>query len=178
MIIYIDEICPGNPLRPDKSRTLQAVYWAINEWPTWLLQRSAAWPCLGTIRSSIVAELPGKVSQLMKLILKVFWPEQGHSMSRGVTLVMKESHVPLLITCGFGGFLADEKAHNQVANTKGASGMQSPLSMLLFSLLLFSLFLYSITRLYRYLIVDSMIVFNMRLSIVACDECRYEACHR
>ena len=30
-ILYIDEIGPGNPLRPDKSRTLQAIYWAIVE---------------------------------------------------------------------------------------------------------------------------------------------------
>ena len=27
VVIYIDEICPGNPLRPDKARTLQAIYW-------------------------------------------------------------------------------------------------------------------------------------------------------
>ena len=32
IILYIDEIAPGNPLRPDRARTLQAVYWAVREW--------------------------------------------------------------------------------------------------------------------------------------------------
>ena len=42
IIIYIDEICPGNPLRPEKSRTLQAIYWCFKDWPDWLLARTAA----------------------------------------------------------------------------------------------------------------------------------------
>ena len=29
VVIYVDEICLGNPLRPEKSRTLQAIYWAL-----------------------------------------------------------------------------------------------------------------------------------------------------
>ena len=70
LIIYIDEICPGNPLRPDKARTLQAIYWCCADWPQWVLQRTAAWPCFGTIRSALVKDLPGGCSQLMKMILK------------------------------------------------------------------------------------------------------------
>ena len=33
IVIYIDEICPGNPLRPEKSRTLQAIYWTFVDFP-------------------------------------------------------------------------------------------------------------------------------------------------
>ena len=84
VIIYIDEICPGNPLRPDKARTLQAIYWCLADWPQWVLQRTAAWPVFGTIRSSIVELLP--VQQLMKNILYVFWPITGHSFTNGVTI--------------------------------------------------------------------------------------------
>ena len=61
LIIYIDEIVPGNPLRHDTGRKLQAIYWAIGEWPQWLLQRSAAWPAYGSIRSSIVNDMEGGV---------------------------------------------------------------------------------------------------------------------
>ena len=121
VVIYIDEICPGNPLRPDKARTLQAIYWCIADWPQWLLQRTAIWPAFGTIRSTLVEKLPGRVSQLMNMILHVFWPEHGQSMTRGVTLVMKHK-TPRIITACFAGFLADEKAHNQGVGTKGASG--------------------------------------------------------
>ena len=121
VVIYIDEICPGNPLRPDKARTLQAIYWCIVDWPQWLLQRTAIWPAFGTIRSTLVEKLPGRVSQLMNMILHVFWPKHGQSMTRGVTLVVKHD-IPRIITACFAGFLADEKAHNQVVGTKGASG--------------------------------------------------------
>ena len=76
VIIYIDEICPGNPLRPEKARTLQAIYWCLADWPQWLLQRTAAWPCFGTIRSSVVKQLPGGVSHLMRLVLNVFFFQQ------------------------------------------------------------------------------------------------------
>ena len=121
LILYIDEICPGNPLRPEKSRTLQAVYWAFVDWPQHVLQRTALWPCLGTIRSSLCAELPGGVSQLMKLILKVFWPTTGPSFEKGVTIENSAigTHI---VTARFHGFLCDEKAHNQVFGSKGASG--------------------------------------------------------
>jgi len=120
VVIYIDEICPGNPLRPDKARTLQAIYWCLADWPQWVLQRTAAWPCFGTIRSSIVKDLPGGVAQLMKLILNVFWPPTGDSFMNGVTIFVRS--MPIIVTGIFAGFLADEKAHKELTGTKGASG--------------------------------------------------------
>jgi len=120
IIIYIDEICPGNPLRPDKSRTLQAIYWAFADWPQWLLQRTAAWPCFGTMRSKLAKLLPGGEAGLLKMVLDTFWPATGQSFHSGVTVVCKS--VSLVITATFGGFLADEKAHNQITGSKGASG--------------------------------------------------------
>ena len=123
IIIYIDEVCPGNPLRPEKSRTLQAIYWAIADWPQWLLQRTAAWPTFGTIRSSLVEKYPGKVAGLMNKVLRVFFPPDGHSFHRGVSFQLPNGHQQLC-TAMFAGFLCDEKAHNQVADTKGASGIK------------------------------------------------------
>ena len=107
-----------NPLRLDKARTLQAIYWCIA--PCFSEQQSGHHE-FGTIRSTLVDKLPGRVSQLMNMILHVFWPEHGPSMERGVTIVMKHE-MPRIITARFAGFLADEKAHNQVVGTKGASG--------------------------------------------------------
>ena len=121
IVIYIDEICPGNPLRPEKSRTLQSVYWCCADWPDWLLQRTAAWPVFGTIRSSVVEQLDGGVSHLMKLIMHTFWPENGDSMANGFTIV-KAGGERIIRNGLFCGFLCDEKAHNQVTGSKGASG--------------------------------------------------------
>ena len=73
------------------------------------------------MRSTLVDKLPGRVWKLMNMILHVFWPEHGRSMEHGVTIVMKHG-IPRIITARFAGFLAGEKAHNQVVGTKGASG--------------------------------------------------------
>lgn len=121
IVLYIDEICPGNPLRPEKSRTLQAIYWAFADWPQWVLQRTAAWPVFGTMRSSLVAKLPGKVSQLMKMVLHIFFSAVGASFTLGVTIVRAGGERIIRTAC-FSGFIADEKAHNQIVGSKGASG--------------------------------------------------------
>ena len=120
VVIYIDEICPGNPLRPEKSRTLQAIYWALADWPQWVLQRTAAWPCFGTIRSSLIKDMPGSIPRLMTMILKTFFPAEGHSFARGVTIHLKGTAV--VVHGVFAGFIADEKAHKELSSTKGASG--------------------------------------------------------
>ena len=77
LILYIDEVCPGNLLRPEKSRTLQAIYWGFLEWPQHVLQRTAAWPVFGTLRSKVVDKIAGGVSGLMALILRVFFATIG-----------------------------------------------------------------------------------------------------
>ena len=62
MILYMDELCPGNLFRPEKGRKLQGVYWCIQEWPDWILKRSAMWPVLGVIRSATIEKMPGGIS--------------------------------------------------------------------------------------------------------------------
>ena len=80
IILYIDEFCPGNPLRPEKSRTLQAIYWCCSNWPQHILQRTGAWPCFGTIRSRIADAVPGGVAGLMRRILMVFFQRTGRRL--------------------------------------------------------------------------------------------------
>jgi hypothetical protein len=120
LILYVDEICPGNPLRPEKSRTLQAIYWAILDWPQSILQRTAAWPTFGTIRAKVVDKLAGGLPAVMKLVLQVFFATNGPSFDKGVQIVCGKENI--LATARFSGFLADEKALSQVADTKGAAG--------------------------------------------------------
>lgn len=122
LILYFDEICPGNALRPEKSRTLQAIYWAFSEWPQWLLSRVAAWPTFSVIRSTTVSKLAGGMGSLIKYVLHTFFPEDGHSLERGVTIML--SGTAFIVRGVFGGFLADEKAHKEVGSQKGASGFR------------------------------------------------------
>ena len=122
ILIYIDGICPGNPLRHDKGRELQAVHWAFAEWPPWLLTRTGAWPIFGVIRTSIVTdEFPGSVSELAKLVLKRFFPSVGPSFEHGF-IVNSSDGRSISVMATFGGWLADEKALKEINDCKGASG--------------------------------------------------------
>ena len=43
IVLYMDSICPGNPLRPDKSRTTECLYWTIVDFPDHVLSSSVGW---------------------------------------------------------------------------------------------------------------------------------------
>jgi hypothetical protein len=73
IVIFADGLVPGNPFRPEKSRSLMCIYWAVADWPAWLLQRSFAWPIFSVIRESIIDEIPGGLGFLMRKILKLFF---------------------------------------------------------------------------------------------------------
>jgi hypothetical protein len=107
-------------LRPEKARTLQAIYWTFVDFPQWILQRTACWFTFGTIRSSIVKDLAGNVSGLMARVLKTFFPEHGHSFTRGVTI--RNGDESIIVTAAFIGFLTDDKALTEIGGSKGASG--------------------------------------------------------
>jgi|AntRauTorckE5430_2_1112549.scaffolds.fasta_scaffold02022_2 hypothetical protein len=124
LVLYMDEVNPGNPFRPEKSRTLQCIYWAFTEWPQYILQRVAAWPTFGVIRSTTVAKIPHGMATVMKHVLLTFFPPDGHSLMRGVEVHVQRSRESIIVISSFAGFLADEKAHKEVASLKGASGFK------------------------------------------------------
>ena len=76
-VVYADELVPGNSFRPEKSRTLMCIYWCFRNWPSWLLSRTFAWPCFSIIRSTIINDIPGGMSYIARVILRVFFPEAG-----------------------------------------------------------------------------------------------------
>ena len=121
IIIYIDEVCPGNPFRPDKSRTLQCIYWCMSEWPQWLISRSAAWPCLALLRSKFVEWLPGGISGLMRVILEIMFLGPNSLSEIGVVIQVADN-MSLVIRGVFDGILADLKALKESFGWKGTSG--------------------------------------------------------
>lgn len=120
IILYIDEVRPGNPLRPSKGRTTQCIYWTFVDLPAHLLVQTRFWFLFAAVRSSVVSEIPGGVSGIMKLVLHKFFPADGSGLQRGILLVNRDRQ-HLLRAC-FGGFMADEKGLKEVFSYKGASG--------------------------------------------------------
>ena len=42
LVIYFDDVMPGNLHRPDKGRKYMALYWSLLDWPSWMLQSARA----------------------------------------------------------------------------------------------------------------------------------------
>ena len=40
IVLYLDEVTPGNVHRPDHGRKCQAIYWTIKEFPGWFRRRA------------------------------------------------------------------------------------------------------------------------------------------
>ncbi len=119
IVLYLDELIPGNPFRQDKARKLVAFYWACLEWHPWLLSRSAMWSCLGVLASKKLDEIPGGLSQFYAFLL-------DHIFSRGsfdVQIVVGKERLRLCVV--YGGLMADEKALKEVHDYKGASGLKA-----------------------------------------------------
>ena len=105
VILYMDELCPGNPYRPDKARKLQGVYWCLQEWPDWILRRSALWPVFGVLRSSTVEKMRGGIGAFYAKVLGMCFLDGPHTMLQGAQLVCNGKS--FAVTFKYGGLLAD-----------------------------------------------------------------------
>ena len=115
VVLYGDEITPGNPLRPDNRRKLHCFYFAFQELGQQVLCHSEAWLPVACLRSSVAKGVMGKYSCAMRLLLRRFFcgPE---GMSTGGVLLG-----PRLVFAELGNILGDEAALKATWATKGAS---------------------------------------------------------
>ena len=76
VIMYIDGVSPGNPLRPDKARTVDCVYWTIAELPDHVVKSIAGWLLFSTCRTTLIETIPGAHSAWMKMTIRGFFTKQ------------------------------------------------------------------------------------------------------
>ena len=77
LCFYLDDVVPGNCRRPDHARSYVAVYWTMLDLPDWMLQSTEGWFYLAFVPKALWRKMPGEQSQLMRILLKFFWPEEG-----------------------------------------------------------------------------------------------------
>ena len=123
IVIYGDEITPGNPFRPDMGRKMLCIYWCIAEWPQHVLQRSFAWPVFSIIRSSIVQGIEGGISRSFRLVLHIFFMDANTSFINGIHINGPSGGHRM--TAVFGGFLADLLGHKEITDWKGTGGVMA-----------------------------------------------------
>ena len=97
MIWYFDELTPGNVLRQDNKRKAMAVYISFAELGTSLLCRSEFWMTIAVARCSMIREVPGGWSRMLRDLVRAAFigEETFHS---GILVHLDE---PLLFSLAF-----------------------------------------------------------------------------
>ena len=121
VILYGDEMTPGNPMRPDKGRESWQWSFAILQYPNHLLHSIGGWSHITTLRSKVINGLTGGVPLLAKTILHILFAG-AHNFTDGF-FVHRPDGGMRMIKGTFMGFLADEKGLKEFCSaSKGQAG--------------------------------------------------------
>ena len=126
LLLYGDDLTPGNPLRHDTGRKVFAFYYAFLEWPVWMLHRRDAWMCFGNLRVSIIEKLKGGVSAVFAKIAQVMFTTVPTNLANGFFIVVKGAEI--MMRAIFKGIIADEKGLKEAWDIKGQAGIKPCIS--------------------------------------------------
>ena len=110
IVLYSDEVSPGNQLKVTNARKLQTFYWSFREFGTSLTHEDA-WMLLTTVRSKTVNDLADGLTQLAKHCMLSFTDFRLGLAFPGMVLCAELAIV-----------VADESALKHIYECKGASG--------------------------------------------------------
>ena len=117
LVIYTDEVTPGNPLATNNKRKFQAFYWSFLEFGVEALCREEAWFCLTTEYSMFVNKLSGGLSQLVAAAMRCFFSDGINLKTTGMLLPYNDIRLWAVL----GGVLQDGGAHKTVWHSRGDS---------------------------------------------------------
>ena len=123
LLLYGDDLTPGNPLRVDGGRKVFAFYYAFLQWPNWMLHRQDTWLCFGTLRVNIIETVRGGVSAVFASILRTMFVTGPANFTSGFFIVGRRG-AEILCRASFKGIIADEKGLKEAWGIKGASGVK------------------------------------------------------
>jgi hypothetical protein len=121
IVIYMDDVTPGNIRRPDAGRCYMAVYWSLLDFPAHCLSSDDGWFPLTYIPKKVYQECRGGVSHLCERFLRAFFPSTGHS-SASLFLTAASSTWSFVISLKFSCWLTDGDAFPRIADSKSTSG--------------------------------------------------------
>jgi hypothetical protein len=82
LILYSDEVTPGNPLATHNKRKFHAIYWSFLEFGANALCREETWFCITTALSTDIVEVSAGLSQVMGAIIKTFFDTGGFDLGQ------------------------------------------------------------------------------------------------
>ena len=118
IIVYSDEVTPGNAMRHCNERKLQCVYWSLKQHDT-LLSSERHWFLLGVCRSEIVRRIKGRMSAYIRMCMEQFYTP--HDARRGLFVTLASGDRALFFL-RISIIVADAAALRDMYDFKGASG--------------------------------------------------------
>ena len=124
IVLYADEVVPGNPLGHNNDRKTWVLYWTFLQLGLDVLQHEEAWFTLCLLRSSVVAMVAAGISQVIGECLKLFFSPSGNAEDLSIAGMILEfadgSRHRLFARFKF--FVQDGLAHKCVFGCKGDNG--------------------------------------------------------
>jgi hypothetical protein len=119
IVLYADEITPGNISAPDNQRKIVSFYMTFRELGQQLICNTCCWFVLGVLRSKVVKTTEGGLSYVVAALLRQLFMATENFIA-GVTIQTENG--PTLFFAGVGNILGDEAALKSIYGSKGASG--------------------------------------------------------
>lgn len=122
LVLYADEVVPGNPLAHDNTRKMWVFYGSFLQFGSVELSREELWLTLCAKRTSGAAVIQGGVSQMVKAMLQVTFCSEACDVRRAGLLLKGPDGQLVRLFFDFGLFIADGAAHKSVWGCKGDAG--------------------------------------------------------
>jgi hypothetical protein len=121
LVLYADEVVPGNQLSHDNRRKVWVVYYSFLEFGSAALAREEAWFCLTTKRSSEVAKISGGMGQIYGKLVKLFHGGV-HDIATAGVVFNRGGGITMRVFGKLAMFLQDGGAHKVTWHCKGDAG--------------------------------------------------------
>ena len=123
LLLYSDEVCPGNQLSHRLERQTMAIYGSFAEFHNNMLQREDAWFVVSIARSQEISNIQAGISQIFAKVIKSIFMNPVANPRLGVCLPhATDSRQDIRLHFTMGGWIQDGLAMKQTFCTKGDSG--------------------------------------------------------
>ena len=121
LVLYGDEVTPGNPLKPDNSRKYNAMYISVFEFGPVALMNDQFWLPLASLRSQICHAVSGSLSSVLRLLLRSIFAPPLDLHTSGMMLRLPE---PNVVVFRLGRVIADADELRGMFSLKGTAGIR------------------------------------------------------
>ena len=122
ILIYGDEIVPGNVLRLDQSRKLFLLFWSIKEFGPRVLHSVDAWIPMFAMPTTKLKLIAGGISQCIRFLLRRMFLDEKINTDGVVVCLGEGQHTRVTLHFRIGNFILDGDAQRQMFCAKGAMG--------------------------------------------------------